>query len=79
MSRHTLPYGWTTDDHGVPIIDPKWLRLIALFRDHRRAMPYGRDDEEQHTLSLVAQLRAGGMSVRAIVAHLEAHGVGRTK
>jgi transposase-like protein len=42
-------------------------------------MPYGRDDEEQHVLSLVAQLRAGGMSVRAIVAHLEAHGVGRTK
>lgn len=50
------------------------------------AVPYGfrladdgvtleADADEQHTLSLVAQLRADGMSVRAIVDALEARGV----
>jgi site-specific DNA recombinase len=33
------------------------------------------NDDEQHTLTLVAQLRAEGMSVRAIVDALEARGV----
>jgi DNA invertase Pin-like site-specific DNA recombinase len=34
-----------------------------------------RNDDEQRALELVGQLRRDGMSVRAIVAHLEAHGV----
>jgi site-specific DNA recombinase len=33
-------------------------------------------DDEQRALALIQTLRAGGMSVRAIVDHLEAHGVG---
>jgi DNA invertase Pin-like site-specific DNA recombinase len=34
-----------------------------------------RHDDEQRALALIQSLRAGGMSVRAIVAHLEANGV----
>jgi DNA invertase Pin-like site-specific DNA recombinase len=34
-----------------------------------------RDDAEHRALALIQSLRTGGMSVRAIVAHLEGHGI----
>lgn len=56
--------GITNDIGNVPPFG--WVRTSGEIK---------RDEAEQRVLTLIHELRAGGMSVRAIVAHLEAHGV----